>query len=101
MDRPRVERSGKLKVWSARCRPLNVDPLASTEMLETIRDNLTLSFPEVHDRAALRLSFRKADTPKEIAPLAAQHDAGFVLGSAGRFVLHLRPRPLAGSDWEW
>jgi hypothetical protein len=70
-------------------------------MLEVARDNLTVSFPEVHDRAALRLSLRKAEAPKEIAPFASRHDGGFVLGSSGRFVLHLRPRPLTGSDWEW
>jgi hypothetical protein len=29
MDRPRVERSGKVKAGSARCRPLNVDPLSA------------------------------------------------------------------------
>jgi hypothetical protein len=69
-------------------------------MLEVTRTNLIVSFPEVHNRAALRLSFRKADAPKTIAGFAARHDSGFVLGSSGRFVLHLRPRPLAGSDWE-
>lgn len=29
MDRPRVEHSGKIESRSARCRPLNVDPLAA------------------------------------------------------------------------
>ena len=70
-------------------------------MPEITHNNLIVSFPDVHDRATLRLSFRKADVPKETAELAARHDGGFVLKSSGRLVLHLRPRPLAGSDWEW
>src|SRR4051812_38392194 len=71
------------------------------QMLDVTHDNLIVSFPEVHERAALRLSFRKAEAPKETSELAARHDGGFVLGRSGRVVLHLRPRPLTGSDWEW
>lgn len=70
-------------------------------MIDVTHDNIIVSFPDVHDRAALRLSFQRVDGLNDVATLRARHGGGFVLGSHGRFVLHFRPRPLTGIDWEW
>jgi hypothetical protein len=72
-------------------------------MLDVGSDHLVASFPDVHPHAMLHVSFRKADGPAAGAAvaLAERHEDGFVLGAAGRLMLHLRPRPLdEGNGWE-
>jgi hypothetical protein len=58
----------------------------------TIQDNeLVFTFPDVNASAEMRVSFRRAD-PDEPALLNEPIDAAIPVASAGRLVMHLRPK---------
>jgi hypothetical protein len=58
-----------------------------------IDDNeLVFAFPEVNASAELRVSFRRADQPKEWVSFSDPIDGGIAVAAGGRLVMHLRPK---------
>src|SRR6476620_3722071 len=60
-------------------------------MLRLNNDHLVVSFPDVHDGAALLLDFRTVRQQDKSVTLRSLPEGGFILGTSGRVVLHLRP----------
>jgi hypothetical protein len=62
-------------------------------MIKFENNELVFSFPEVDDQAIVRIHFRRADEPNQIAQLIENPAGdGYCLATPGRLRLHLRPQ---------